>query len=306
MNAINPAILNREVNSLPKQGGLPRRFWLVWLLIIICGTLMGCGKTQSKPMPKKSGSSEKNKSPVELSQIQASLDKLYQAMQQEPPNQTKTTQPAQQGGAQTQGGQQSGGQQGGTQQGTQQQAPPVSLQEVFWKKVTQQVETLHGQWNSFEPQAMKAGAALDDISVFETNINALLGWTSARDRLGALKAANKAAMILPNFMKLFESKIPPDLQLLVYMARDVAVRSQDADWTGAKGQVERMPDIWSRVRSEAKGEQKNTASQVQFSITDLTQAVSAKDQPLVKLKAGVLEKNLTEVLKALIKTGSAS
>lgn len=173
--------------------------------------------------------------------------------------------------------------------------------QIPWDRLEKQIKLIHQQWNSFEPEAVKAGARQEIISGFENWLNILPARIRAADRYGAQLAANNASLYIPDLLQLYETKFPPDLPRLRYMTRDVVLKVDAGDWAGAKAVLAAMPAIWSRARGTAEGEKKSEASLVSFAMTDLTQAVEAGDRDLAHVKAGILEKNLEKMEKSLEK-----
>lgn len=272
---------------------------IVLALICVC---TGCKKPQKKPQfPGKTQS--KNQPPKELTKIESELEKLYEALK--PPHPAETLQKKEPQGGEQEGGKgqgEEGGQKSSQGEGGQsKQASGKQPGELDLEKIQKQVEKIHQLWNFYEPEAIKAGASPESISGFERQLNLLPNELLAMNRYGARVAVNSAALYIPDFLQLYETKSPPDLVRMRYLARDVLLKVDAGDWSKAEKSLTAMPEMWSRVRTEAKGEKETDASKVQFALTDLEHAVKARDQILVMLKEEILERNLDTMDKSLRK-----
>lgn len=261
--------------------------------------LAGCSKPQSKPLKiEKKQDVKKSPPPKELSQLQTGLDKVYMALEPKPPGEgqsrgqgeNKKRSGKQQDKSRQQQGQQSGQQGGGT-------ADQRSQEPYDWAKIKQEVIRLHQLWNAFEPQAMKSGADMKSVSSFESHLNDLPSRLLNKDRYGAQLAANGAAACLPDFMQLFESKSPPDLWRLRYLARDLLLKTEDGDWSGAERDLQLISSLWFKSRAGLPGSKSNQVSKAQYALTDLENSVKTRDRWLVMLKEKIFEKNLDNLTK---------
>jgi hypothetical protein len=266
------------------------------LVMVICG-VVGCKRPQSKPAPQPQSSEQKEPPPGELRKLQESLEKFYEELKPEPAavqQQKKGGEAGGQGGQGSQGGQSGqGGQQG--QGGTKKQTP----EKPDWNKLGTQAEKIHLEWSKLEHQVMKAGARSEDVAGIERELNLLPAMISAQDRSGARLAANNAAGYLPDFMKLYATKVPPDLMRLRYLERDVANRVDDGDWAGADQDMIKMRETWALALVQMKEGPKKETGEVHFAMEDLEEAVTTRDRELVLIKAGILEQNLAALIKKL-------
>lgn len=305
------------------------RLVAIGIIFILIFANLACSKPQRKPEQSKGKESNEKTTPKELTQLQSSLEQVFEALRptqpgtatQKPPTPSESKQSGQAGKQQGESKEQDKseqkdeqkdedknkdkqmtnqkpgqpGGQGGQQPG---QAPPG---QIDWVKQEQQLEQIHQQWNTYEPKAMKAGARLEIVTGFEEQLNVLTAKVMARDRYGAQLAANRAAQYIPDFLQLYGTNPSPDLSRLRYLNRDVMLKVDANDWVGAEKDLAEMPPIWSRVRSEAKGEEEYETNKVDFSLTDLNQAVKTRDKALVRIKADIVERNLTTLSKFLEK-----
>lgn len=266
------------------------------LMIVICG-MVGCKRPQSKPAPQSQSSEQKEPPPGELKQLQESLEKLYEELK---PGPAAAQQQKKGGGAGGQGSQGSQGGEGGQggqqgQGGTKKQTP----EKPDWAKLGTQAEKIHLEWSKLEHQVIKAGARTEDVAGIERELNLLPALISAQDRSGARLAANNAAGFLPDFMKLYATKTPPDLMRLRYLARDVASRVDDGDWTEADQDLVKMRETWALALVQMKEGPKTETGEVHFAMEDLEEAVNTRNRELVLIKAGILEQNLAVLIKRL-------
>jgi hypothetical protein len=288
--------------------GLSKAAVVLLLVLALFLPAAGCHQPAKKPMTQQSSS--KSKLPPNMTQIIDNLDKMYGQLQMKP---AAGAQSGQQQSSQGQSGsQQSSGQNqakqgensGKTGQGesqNQQQTQQTASQMINWAGLTKMSVKLHQLWNKVEPQVVQAGAGPEAVSAFEQSLNTLPAKLAAKDRQGALAAVNQASIALPDLLRFFESKVPPDLYLLVAQGRVTLERCEEGNWSGAEAMLPLMNTSWSQLRSAAKGEKQEEAGRVQFSLTDLQQAVKDQDKHLTAVKEQILEQNIKSLGKSLQK-----
>jgi len=268
------------------------------ILFIYLVAVIGCSQPQSKPAPKQS--SEKSKMvPGELKQLKESLDQLYEELRPELPAKEGEQQEGAQAGQQNneQGGQQEGkAKQSQQQGGGKQQGQGGQSDQVDWNKLQSQAERIHSQWNRFEPKAVEAGASQSDINGIEEELDNLTKMITAKNRSGARLAVNRAASYLPSFMKLYATKVPPDLYLMEVYTRNVMSKVDDGDWGGAEQDMLKMKTTWSQLLVQLKDESKAETDKTHMAQLDLEDALQKRDQVLVLIKGNILEKNLDDLI----------
>lgn len=277
-----------------------RRLGLVLLvMMVIIYSMSGCGNPRSKPLPDQSQSGEQREpAPRELQQLQTSLEKLYKELKPEPVG----AMAAKQKQEKATGGKSGRSEEQGGAGGEEQRRSPVETRtpgKIDWGKLHAQVERIHLQWSRLEHRVIQAGARPEDVAGMEQELNILPARISAQDRSGVRLAANDAAGYLPDFLELYATRTPPDLLRLRYLARDVANRVDDGDWTGADQDIVKMRDTWSRALLQAKGAPRSETGKVHFAMGDLEEAVNNRDRDLVLIKEGILEENLDVLRKRL-------
>ncbi|MGI6113122.1 MAG: hypothetical protein ACOYEJ_03250 [Mahellales bacterium] len=199
-------------------------------------------------------------------------------------------QDGQQGGQQEKGGQ--GGQQQGKggQQGGQQKKP-----EINWSGFESKLQTLHSQWNSFEPRAKKDGAGSRLMSDFELQLDALTQQITARNESETLLAANKLYQYFPKFLNLYKHNAPPECKEVKYYVQQVIVYGQDDNWEDTEQLIPSIQDAWERAKGKMEKPDKNLNEKIDYAIDDFIRVVQQKNLALAKLKADILLKNLEQV-----------
>ncbi len=199
-------------------------------------------------------------------------------------------QDGQQGGQQEKGGQ--GGQQQGKggQQGGQQKKP-----EINWSGFESKLQTLHSQWNSFEPRAKKDGAGSRLMSDFELQLDALTEQITARNESETLLAANKLYQYFPKFLNLYKHNAPPECKEVKYYVQQVIVYGQNDNWEDTEQLIPSIQDAWERAKGKMEKPDKNLNEKIDYAIDDFIRVVQQKNLALAKLKADILLKNLEQV-----------
>lgn len=276
----------------------------IGIIFVYLATVVGCSQPQSKPLPEQS-SEESKQVPGEFKQLQESLDQLYEELRPKLPAKEGEQQEGAQAGQQNagqqnneQGGQQEGKAKQSQQQGEgKQQGQGGQTDQVDWNKLQSQAEKLHDKWNRFEPKAVEAGATQTDIKGIEEELDNLTMMITAKNRSGARLAVNRAAGYLPNFMKLYATKVPPDLYLMQVLTRNVMAKVDDGDWGGAEQDMLKMKTTWSQLLVQLKDESKAETDKTHLAQLDLEDALQKRDQVLVLIKGNILEKNLADLIK---------
>lgn len=273
------------------------KFLAIGMIFALFFCLSGCARPQKKPqLPQKTQTGQKSKPPKELKQIQSGLEKIYSALKPLQFGTPEQIQRVQKSGEE--GGEKKEGKKKGEQKGKGTSSPS---EQVDWAKLHNQSVLLHEQWNAFEPNAMKSGVSPDAVEGFEDQLDLLSNKLAKRDRYGSQLAANGAAAFLPDFLQLYEGKVPPDLLRLRCLVRDVSLKVEADDWPGSEKDLAKISSVWSRVRAEAKGAKEGDASKIQYAITDLDDAVKARDKIVVMVKGNILEKNVDALIDSLQK-----
>jgi len=277
---------------------------------------MGCNKKEEAAPQAKAKQEMQHEVPKALTELQKSteeiikeLDKVEQlkvkAREQQgvmqPANETLNDQ----GNEAGEQNQQDSGQQDRNQrkqQKTQSQViPQQQMQQDLlkqWATINTKVDELNVQWNSYEPEALKAGVAATVIENFESALNDLTDKAALRDQYGAILAANHLTRYIPDFLEKYTNKTPPDLQRLSFYTREILLNARADHWESAQTNVTMIQTIWRRIEPIVPPQGKTAASKFDLSLSDLENVVQATNANLVKVKGNIVLKNIEELRKA--------
>ncbi|MCR4429736.1 MAG: hypothetical protein NUV45_01815 [Tepidanaerobacteraceae bacterium] len=290
----------------------PGVFFFIVLLtavILLAAFAQSCSKKPAKS-PAKPSENEKQES-LNLKKLQNSVDNLVKEFEKEylkrqapppkPPTQAKPPESEQKQGEQSksqssqqgkeqQGGQKSQGQQGG--QGQSGQSP-----EPDWAKFEKEITQIHTQWNSFQPEAVKNGAALEMVDAFSSKLNELTITLTRKELYHGLLAANDLYEKTVSFEKLFKTKSPPDAKKVLCNLRNAAYRALAGEDAEAEKAINDALGVWETVKPQIKDIA--TVSKVEYSLKELGQAIKERDPNLIKIKAQIAEKNMQDAIKSI-------
>ena len=292
---------------------------LIGILMILIIT--GCGIL--RPAAPKEEEGKKKNPPKALTQMEQDTDKMIQDLedvrekrakqereQQHPSKEEKPRQAEQQGTQQGQQeeqgqgqqdgqqGQQSGGQQQGQGQQEQKQEPqqtPEPIPEPDWTELESMTESLHENWNTYEPKAKSDGAMSETIKSLEEQLITLTEQIMARNEEKTLVAANTLYSYYPEFLKLYSHNQPPEVKEVKSLTRQIILYGQQDKWEETKPLLEKMKPAWQEAKIKIKKPDKDLNSKIEAALYDFNYVVSAKKINLAKIKGNILINNLEQV-----------
>ncbi|MDK2798459.1 MAG: hypothetical protein PWP27_39 [Clostridiales bacterium] len=178
---------------------------------------------------------------------------------------------------------------------TKEEIKKESPQDKQWKSVTQKVESLHKQWNSLQPEVVKAGIPKKVIDEFSNSLNTLTTYTQTEDKQNTLFYANELYRLIPDFMEQYHSKTPPDLKRIGYFVRDAKYNGMINQWEKSKSSINNLKSHWSIVKAQVKKEQEKQASTMEFSIYELEKVILLSDINLTTIKSDIVLENLKKL-----------
>lgn len=303
---------------------------LIIIVMVICMVLgiSGCsrGKQPAKPLPQTSS----QKSPKELQKMKDDLAKLGQMLEKRKTPAVKISTPIssstsqktggaqdQKTGSSSQGdqkqeqsqsqsnqGQSQPGQNTGQQGSQQSQMTPqmlvrqqqlAALQE--WKNELKLVRSLHQCWNVIEAQASAKGLT-DTVRIgMENNLDKLAQAVTGRDTLQAQLAANQVFRYYADVYQLFQPGIVAELNRLRFHVAEARLQAEQGKWTAAYKEASEAGSIWRTIGYSIDGAKKEQLSQMEHSLTDLSNAVISRSVMVTSIKTEIALKNLDKLEK---------
>ncbi|MBZ4644846.1 MAG: hypothetical protein JG777_335 [Clostridia bacterium] len=266
---------------------------LVFTLSMVTAAFSGCSKKAAKPAPKSTSESAK-KAPDTLKGLESSIQDVIKELDKkeeekseaEIKTETKTEVKQEEDKDKAKAE---------TKQETEKEVKKESPEDKKWKTVTKKVEDIHKQWNSFQPEAVKAGAPKKVIDDFSNSLNILTTYVEAKDMLNTLFTANELYQFIPEFMGQYTNKTPPDLKRIAYFIRDARYNGMANQWEKSKSSINNLKSHWPIVKAQVKKEQENQASKMEFSIYELEKVVAQSNMNLTKLKSDIALENLKKL-----------
>lgn len=310
-----------------------KRNFIVLLCFLIVIIMTGCSLLRP-PASKDDESDKKKNPPKSLTQMEDLTDGIIQDIEnvqqkraqqiREEKHPSKESKPeAQQGGqkqqnqgqqvsqeqgqgqeqGQEQGEQQSNqeqqqGQQGIGQQNSPTQEPeptPKPIPEPNWNELESTIETIHEQWNSYEPFAKTDGAMNETINNFEKQLISLTEQIMARNEENTLTAANTLYSFFSDFLKLYAHNQPPEITELRGLTRQIIQYGQQEKWSETKPLLDKMKESWQDAKTKMKKPDQTLNSKIEAALNDFRYVVDEKKINLARIKGNILIKNLDQV-----------
>ena len=135
------------------------------------------------------------------------------------------------------------------------------------------------------------------INDFSNTLNLLTMTLTRQDLYQGLLAINDLYGKTVDFEKLFKTKSPPEARKIIYYGRMAAYKILNNDDAGAAEAMNQALISWENVKSQV--DDANEAAKLQFSLDELSRAITEKDPNLIKIKAQIAQKNVKDVIKAM-------
>lgn len=290
-----------------------QRIWAyiaLLITLIICTSLAaGCSRKPEKSTPRNL-ETEKKESPA-LKKLQSSIEsiikeyeKIYLMQTAPPPKapQEEKQQESSQEGQSQEPQKSESGSEDSKQEGQQKQQQPSQSKEQTvpqpdWPKLEKDIADLHKQWNEFQTEALKSGAASEMIHDFSNTLNQLTVTLTNQALYEGLLTVNDLYGKTVDFEKLFKTKSPPEAKKIIYYGRMAVYKILNGDEMGATEAMNNALISWENVKSQV--EDPNEAAKVQFSLDELGQAITERDPNLIKIKAQIAQDNVQNAIKSM-------
>ncbi len=293
----------------------------VFLLIVALFDLSGCSPKKKPETPEKQSQQEEKEPPEELDKLKEGIEKVEKALKaiyDENKKPLFIQQEKLEGGEEKQGqenksGEQSSGQQegqgssssgGGSQSSAAKLTPEqikLKLDQEKFKKfeaIKKDVMKLHSAWNSYEPKAIADFAIQSSLNDFEMALNNLTKAVELQDIYLSMLEVNQLYKFLPDFYMLYKTKVPPDLDRIRYAVKKIMLVGEKKDFTSANDTLAYLETVWMATRPKLKKDNLQMMSKFEFALSDLKNAVIAKNDMIIEAKSEVILKLTDEIEKA--------
>ncbi|EOD01816.1 hypothetical protein [Caldisalinibacter kiritimatiensis] len=169
-----------------------------------------------------------------------------------------------------------------------------------WEKTNSKIESLHSNWNSYEPMAMEDGVNAEDIEGFEKALNGLTIAGEKKNDIDSLMQANQMTYYIGNFFSFYENKGESEMIKIKYHVRQSHLMGTVNSWDEAESNIKEAKPMVNilkqRLELDKKGEE--TFKKLRTSIDDMEGVIKEKDAELLKIKRDIVMQNLEKVKEA--------
>lgn len=181
-------------------------------------------------------------------------------------------------------------------QGENQPPQKQSLPQVKWQDFEKDLETLHSEWNSYEPQARKDGALEEWIDGFEDQLDSLTDQIIAHNEAHTLTASNQLYQYFPKFLNLYKHQAPPETKTVIYYVRQILLAGKEDKWEDTIDLMNKLLSTWEIAKNRIIKPDHELNGKIDASIDDFSRAVYKKNLNLARIKGDILVKNI-ELIK---------
>ncbi len=167
--------------------------------------------------------------------------------------------------------------------------------EEKWKEVKKTVEDIHKQFNSMQPDLVKAGTPTSIIDKLSKTLNELTLYVEAKDKQNTLFVANELYNIIPDILEKFDSKIPSDVKRIGYYIRDTKYNAMVNKWDKSLESITNAKSHWDIVKVQLKKEQEDQGGKLEFALQELEKVVKESNIMLTKLKSDLALEDLKKL-----------
>jgi hypothetical protein len=217
-------------------------------------------------------------------------------------NQEQQQQNGQQQQQQQQGqqGQQQDQQQQGQQNNRQQSTVQANQQSTNnWTKEQESIKKINQQWNSLEPEAIRAGLNPEIRDKFEKTMEELTMNISDRKAKESLLGAIELYHSYSDMAAVLKSKLPPPYYRVKYEVMMTAALANGLQWDAAQPHASSLTQQWEMLKMKDEGKNSETFTKTEYALTDVKRAVELKQKQLVLIKTEIAMQNLEDLRKKL-------
>lgn len=182
------------------------------------------------------------------------------------------------------------------------EAPPSDPEEV-WHKVEENVTKLHRQWNVLETNLQDVKVSQTKAEEYEKLMDEATKNISDKKIEESLMSLNELTNYLAEFRNYFKSKVPYEIYKLKYLTRKIALLASAEDYEAALEETKKLEEVAKGLRQkiiEKDGEK--VISKYELSLQDLQHELKAENQQIAQIKSAIVMKNI-ELMIPLFESG---
>ncbi|MGE4282713.1 MAG: hypothetical protein AB7G87_03240 [Clostridia bacterium] len=267
---------------------------LILTLLILNTLLCSCSKKSAKPTPNES-EEESEKAPDTLKELEASIQDILKELDAKKEPEKKEAEIKVETKTEIKQEESKDKSSNENKQETTQEVKKESEEDKKWESVSKKVEEIHKQWDSLQPEVVKAATPKKTIDDFSNTLNTLTIYAESKDMQNTLSFTNELYRLIPDFLEQYKDKIPPDVKRMTYFIRDAKYNGKINQWEKSASSINNLKSHWAIVKAQAKKEQEKQISQVDFSIIELEKVVILNNMILTDLKSNITLENIKKL-----------
>ncbi len=165
------------------------------------------------------------------------------------------------------------------------------------EQIKKDVLKLHDMWNAFESKAENQSLMQASIKEFETALNDLTKSIQSSNVYQSLVDVTQLYKYLPDFYATYVSDSPPEIGKIRYGAKKIVLLTEKSNFTGAKVTLDYITEIWMLTKPKLSKDSLDLINKFEFSISDLKDAIVAKNPVVINAKSEVILKVADEIEK---------
>lgn len=165
------------------------------------------------------------------------------------------------------------------------------------EQLKKDVLELHSSWNAFESKAENQLLMQTSLIDFENGLNNLTKSIQSNDVYQSLLDVTQLYKYLPDFYIAYSSETPPEIGKIRFGAKKIVLLTEKGKFPEATETFNYMANVWMLIKAKLPKDSMDKINQMEFSLTDLKDAIDAKNPIVVKAKAEVMIKIADELEK---------
>ncbi len=175
-----------------------------------------------------------------------------------------------------------------------------------WQEETSSLKNILRNWNTLEPETVKAGLSVEARDKFEASLEQLSTMVGQQNLEASLMAAISLYRDFGEVARALSLATPPDLFLVKYEALAGITEAYQGNWKAADLHASQIDAHWGQLRMQLKDADTKLVDRTEFSLQDIKQAVKARSIELVALRGEIAINNLKELEDSISKGSQQS
>ncbi len=170
-----------------------------------------------------------------------------------------------------------------------------------WQDLSEKINHIHVKWDELKPELLKEDLAATTITGFETALNELTIAVSTCNYFQTLSNSNALAEYIPLFFRELNDRLAASIYYIKYYLRQIILDAAENNYQNINSYLREIQQQQANITSEliAKGAD-DLADQITLSVATLEEVINLKDLNIIKIKAGLVAKNIKSAQEKLL------